>query len=92
MVVVAAFRHTDQRRGLGDVLEQCLQLARGLAVVQRGNDLDRLRGAFEVTLQLGFGGCVEHEGLTFSKAKNGNRKARARERTRALFETTVARS
>ncbi|MNK77917.1 hypothetical protein D3C87_975340 [compost metagenome] len=86
VVVVAAFGQRDQRRDFGNVLQQRQHFARSLAVVERGNDLDRLRGAFEVTLQLGFGAGVKHGGLSFDnwKLSTGDKKARGLVSARAL--------
>ena len=46
-----------------DLFEQRAQLARGIAVVERGDQLDGLSQPLEMSAQLGEEGFVEHGGL-----------------------------
>jgi hypothetical protein len=64
VIVAAAFRDLHQRRRFRDVFQQRLQIARCLAVVERRDDLDRLRDAIEIAPELLFGAGVEHGGLS----------------------------
>jgi len=52
--IVIRTAHAHLRTNRGDVVQQCLQFARCLAIVQRGDQLDRLRDFFQIALQLGF--------------------------------------
>ena len=52
--------HLDQTRQRLDVIEQLEHFPRLVAIVQEGDDFDRLRYPLQISLQLRLEGLVEH--------------------------------
>ena len=58
--ILAVMAHADQRAQRRDLVEQFAHLARGFTLVERRDDLDRVRKSLQIRGKLGLEGVVQH--------------------------------